>query len=223
MSQLPSNNEIPGNSQKEQNKPQKPEVTPFEGEVAGVKRNKTGFWAWFRKMFLSDRKPKDIMMDVLENQIVPGIKDNVRNSVVSSIDMFVYQSAKPPQSQNAANNSVSYNNIFRASTAPQRNQQQKNEQASEDAEKNGQFSNPCFKSIMDARNFLNSKMKAYDFPTLSVHTLYMMRNKRIDYTWDAYGWTREEILALDETKCIVPTRNREWPYMIALPQAHVIN
>ena len=68
MSQLPTNNDIPSNSRtQKKDEDKRPEITPFEGDVAGVKRKKTGFWAWMRKMFLSDRKPSEIAMDVLEN------------------------------------------------------------------------------------------------------------------------------------------------------------
>ena len=223
MSQVPTNNDIPSNSHKAQQQAleesKKPEIVPFDGETAGAKRKKGGFWAWCRKMFLSDRKPSEIMMDVLENQIVPGIKDNIRNSVVSSIDMFVYQSAKPA-SQTSSNNSVSYNNIFRANTSPQN----KPAQQSSSVDLNAGFSNPCFKTRADAQRFLDTKMKSYDYPTLSVHTLYMMRGKHIDYTWDAYGWTREEIMALDPSRIITHiSGSQDFPWMLDLPQAHVIS
>lgn len=222
MAQIPMN-DIPGNSHKAQeqaaSEPQKPEVTPFEGDVAGAKRKKSGVGAWMRKMFLSDRKPSEIMMDVLENQIVPGIKDNVRNSVVSSIDMFVYQNAKPASS---SNNNISYNNIFRANSSQPKPAQQ-NTQANNGTDMSNGFENPVFRTRKDAEDFLNRKMKAYDYPTLSVHTLYMMQSRHIDYTWDAYGWTKEEVQSWDTAKIIVHISNREWPWMINLPQAHVIN
>ena len=189
MSQIPTSNDIPSNSHKSQEaneiKDNRPEITPFEGEVGAAKRKKSSFWAWCRKMFLSDRKPSEIMLDVLENQIVPGIKDNVRNSVVSSVDMFIYQSAKPA-SQTSNNNSVSYNNIFRASTTPAPKPQTTQDQG---VDLSNGFANPCFKTRADAFNFLNNKMKSYDYPTLSVHTMYMMMSRHIDYTWDKYGWT----------------------------------
>jgi hypothetical protein len=70
--------------------------------------------------------------------------------------------------------------------------------------------------------FLNEKMKAYDFPSLSVHTLYMMRGKHIDYTWDKYGWTREEIASWDPNRIITHISSTEFPWMINLPQAHVV-
>lgn len=230
MSQIP--NDIPGNSHKEQeakqnqqDKPQKPEVVPFEGEVGGAKRKKSGFWAWMRRMFLSDRSPKEIMVDVLENQIVPGIKDNFRNSVVSSIDMFVYQSAKPA-GQNTGNNSISYNNIFRSQQNPPKTQN--NQPQNQGVDLSNGFVNPCFKTRIEAERFLNGKMKSYNYPTLSVHTMYMMMNKHIDYTWDAYGWTKEEISSWDPNKVIVrisgtSAKPMEFPWMIDLPQAHVIS
>ena len=238
MSQLPTNNDIPSNSKtvKESTTTNKPDIVPFEGEVGGVKRSKSKFGAWLRKMFLSDRKPSEIMMDVIENNIVPGIKDNFRNGLVSSLDMFIYQNTKPGSS-NASNNSISYNNIFRTqSTVTQRAQQQNyNNQPQQNASSdmsNG-FANPCFKyrrrtmvggrEELGAEDFLQM-MKEYDYPTLSVHTMYMMRKQRIDYTWDSYGWTREEILSWDPNKIIVHiSGNRDFSWMIDLPQAHIIS
>lgn len=226
MSQIPTNNDIPSNSFKAQEQREakeqqneKPEVVPFDGETSGARRKQGKFLNWFRKMFLSDRKPSEILMDVLNNQIVPGFKDNVRNGVVSTIDNFIYENAAPP-SANKSNNTISYNNVYRNTTAPK--PQPSQAQNTNDVQ-NGGFENPCFRSRMDAERFLNGKMKAYDYPTLSVHTLYMMRNKHIDYGWDAYGWNREEVLSWDPAKIIVHINSKEWPWMLNLPQAHLIS
>lgn len=211
---LPSNSHKSREAQMEESK--KPAIPEFNGEVAGVKRKKKGigFWRWMRKMFLSDQKPSDIMKNVLEQQIVPGIKDNFRNSLVSSVDMLIYQSAKP---NITSNNNVAYGKIFNSQNnkpAVQQNQPAKDN--TPDMDKG--FTNPCFRSKMDATSFL-IMMKEYDYPTLSVHTLYMMRKQHIDYTWDAYGWTREEIQNVQ----IVHINNPDFPWMIDLPQAHVIS
>lgn len=211
---LPSNSHKSREVQMEESK--KPAIPEFQGEVAGAKRKKKGigFWRWMRKMFLSDQKPSDILRQVVEQQIVPGIKDNFRNSLVSSVDMFIYQSAKP---NTTSNNNVAYGKIFNSQNnkpAAQQNQQAK--ENTPDMDKG--FTNPCFRSKMDATSFL-IMMKEYDYPTLSVHTLYMMRKQHIDYTWDAYGWTREEIQNVQ----IVHINNPDFPWMIDLPQAHVIS
>ena len=223
MSQQVPINDIPGNSHKEQeakqNEPQKPEVVPFEGEVGGAKRKKSNFGAWMRKMFLSDRKPSEIMVDILENQIVPGIKDNFRNGIVSSIDGFIYQNAAPPKV--ASNNSISYNNVYRSQpNLPKPAPQAQNNNG---VDLSNGFVNPCFKTRIEAESFLNGKMKSYDYPTLSVHTMYMMMRKHIDYTWDSYGWNKEEIMSWDANKMIVHINSAEYPWMINLPQAHVIS
>ena len=223
MGQIPTNNDIPGNSQKSRNvqpvtKNEKPPVPQFNGNVASIKRKKsgTGFWKWMRKMFLSDQKPSDIMKNIVENQIVPGIKDNFRNSMVSSLDMFIYPNSRPA-SQNNANNSVGYNRMYNNGNNRQQNTQPQQQNQNQGADLNNGFTNPVFKSKMDADQFL-VMMKTYDYPTLSVHTLYMMRKQHIDYTWDAYGWTKEEIANVQVTHI----NNPDWPWMIDLPQAHVI-
>lgn len=223
MSQIPTNDEIPANSKKAQQeaieKQQRPEVTPFEGDVMGAKRKKSTVGAWLKKNFLSDRKPSEILMSVLEDNIVPGIKDNLRNSVVSGIDSFIYNSAKP-SSGNPGNNSVSYNNVYRSQPSqPKPDNQTQNNNG---MDLSSGFVNPCFRTREQARQFL-IKMKAYDYPTLSVHTMYMMMSKHIDYTWDAYGWTKEEIAGWDPEKIITHISSRDFPWMIDLPQAHVIS
>jgi hypothetical protein len=235
MAEIP--NDIPGNSKKQQNAAQgapansaKPPVPVFEGPSAGVKRkNAHPIWHWFKRMFLSDRKPKDILLEVVEQRIVPGIKDNMRNSAMATIDSFIYPGtgAAPVSMQN----NVSYNRIYSGQPQNVSRPAQPQTQTKQDEINNG-FSNPCFKhqfatTLPDgkvepgATDFL-ALMKNYDFPTLSVHTMYLMQKKHIDYTWDAYGWTREEIQALGPG-CIRRTGNAEWPWMIVLPEAHVIS
>ena len=223
MPQVPIN-DIPSNSHKAQEtaakKDTRPEVVPFEGDVGGAKRKKSNLGAWLKKMFLSDRKPSEILLDVVENQIVPGIKDNVRNSVVTGIDSFIYQNAAPPRT--SSNNTVSYNNIFRSQpNLPRPQQPQQTDNQGVDLS-NG-FVNPCFRTRMEAKNFVDQKMKTYDYPTLSVHTMYMMMRKHIDYTWDAYGWNREEIASWDSDKIVKHIQAKDYPWMVDLPSAHVIS
>lgn len=219
MSNVPMGGDLPSNSHKsqeqQQQKDNRPAIPEFNGEVAGVKRKQKGgsFIRWLRKMFLSDQKPSDIMKQVVEQQIVPGIKDNFRNSLVSSVDMFIYQSAKPNATQN---NNVAYGKIFNSQSNTNKPKPQTSQEETPDMNKG--FTNPCFKSKMDATSFL-IMMKEYDYPTLSVHTLYMMRKQHIDYTWDAYGWTREEIQNVQ----VVHINNPDYPWMIDLPSAHVIS
>jgi len=219
MSNVPMSGDLPSNSHKsqeqQQQKDNRPAIPEFNGEVAGVKRKQKGgsFVRWLRKMFLSDQKPSDILKQVVEQQIVPGIKDNFRNSLVSSVDMFIYQSAKPNATQN---NNVAYGKIFNSQSNTNKPKTQTNQEETPDMNKG--FTNPCFKSKMDATSFL-IMMKEYDYPTLSVHTLYMMRKQHIDYTWDAYGWTREEIQNVQ----VVHINNPDYPWMIDLPSAHVIS
>ena len=76
---------------------------------------------------------------------------------------------------------------------------------------------PSFDSKSIGVKFLND-MKTYatKYDMFSVFELYGMRKKKIDYTWDKYGWNKEEILAIDEPKHV----NGEW--VIFLPKAHVL-
>ena len=118
MPEIP--NDIPGNSKLRQNQAKqsagqqngKPPVPVFAGPTAGVKRkDKHPLWHWFKRMFLSDRKPKDILREIVEDRIVPGIKDNVRNSAMATIDSFIYPgSSGGPVS--TINGVTSYNRVF---------------------------------------------------------------------------------------------------------------
>lgn len=167
------------------------------------------------------------MKDVVENQVVPGIKDNFRNSLVSSVDQFIYQGAKTVN-QSSTSNHVSYNSMYQKqqqqrlnggnapSTSPPKNQ--------EETKDNG-FSNPTFRmrsnpdpANIGAEQFL-AAMKAREFPTFSVMDLYNMRGQQISWTWDVWGWTREEIQGVQ----IVHINNPDRPWMIDLPAAHLIN
>lgn len=234
MAEIPV--DIPGNSKKQQQQnqgqqgqPDKPPIPVFEGPSAGVKRKQNHpFWKWFKRMFLSDRKPKDILQEIVEQRIVPGIKDNVRNSAMATIDSFIYpgSSAAPVSTQNG----ISYNRVYSGQTTKPAVQSAPAPDPRGD-EINKGFSNPCFKhrrmtTLPDGRKENGAEeflalLKSYDYPTLDVHTLYIMQGKHIDYTWTAYGWNREEIQALSPG-CIRPTGNPEWPFMIVLPEAHMI-
>lgn len=235
MAEVPMGNDIPSNSKRQQaavaqSQNKKPDVPIFQGETKQARRKNGGFWKWMKKMFLSDRNPKDIVKEVVEYNIVPGIKDNFYNGLTSAISGFIYQGGVPA-GKAGVQNGVNYNRIYSGntrSTPPPQHTQTTNK----DEEINKGFGNPCFKSRstrrysdgrveQGAEEFLNL-MKTYDYPTLSVHTMYLMQRKRIDYTWDAYGWTREEILSLGPD-CIQRTGDPEWPWMIALPEAHVIS
>lgn len=217
--------DIPGNSQKSKaqafegnGQSQKPDIPVFEGETRQAKRKTGGFWRWMKKMFLSDRTPKEIAMEVVEQRIIPGLQDNFRNSAMAMLDGFIYKGGVAPGNVSTSN-SVNYNKIYSgqqsrpAIAAPQTDDSKKDEI-------NKGFGNPCFKTQQAAHEFL-AIMKSYDYPTLSVHTMYMMQKKHIDYTWDAYGWNREEILALGAS-CVKHIGDPDWPWMIALPEAHVI-
>lgn len=218
-------NDIPSNSHKSQeeaSKNQKPPIPEFNGKTAGVKRKQENkILRWLRKMFLSDQKPSDILMAVVEQQIVPGIKDNFRNSLMSSVDMFIYPNSRPT---NQPSNNISYSRIYNSGNnntnrvKTQSQPQTQNQTTSTNGvDLSSGFTNPCFQRLDEANRFL-VLMQNYDYPTLSVHTLYMMRKQHIDYTWDAYGWTKEEIANVK----VVHINNSDFPWMLDLPPAHVI-
>lgn len=222
MAEVPMDT-LPGNSKKSQaqnagpGEGGKPDIPVFGGETRQVKRNTGGFLRWLRKMFLSDRKPSEIMKEIVEYKIVPGIKDNFRNSAMATLDSFIYPGGGP--TSGGSTNGVNYNRIYSGNTHQEVRTPDKKETKQDEINKG--FCNPSFRTQNEAMEFL-AMMKNYDYPTLSVHTLYMMQKQHIDYTWDAYGWNREEILALNTGSIKHITGDPRWPWMIDLPEAHVI-
>jgi hypothetical protein len=179
-----------------------------------------------RKMFLSDRKPKDIMKSIMEDQVIPGIKDNFRNSFVSSLDMFIYDGAKTV-SQSSTTNHISYNSMYQKQQANKpygtNNTQSKTDIPDEPAVNNS-FSNPTFKyrhntdpKNIGAENFL-AAIKSREYPTFSVMDLYSMQGKVISWTWEVWGWNKEELQNLKISRI----NNPEKPYVIEFPPAHQI-
>lgn len=175
-------------------------------------------------MFLSDKSPKEIMKDVVENQIVPGIKDNFRNSLVSSVDMFIYQGAKTI-SQSSSSNHVNYNSMYQKQQQQKLNAPSSSAPKTETETKDNGFSNPTFRmrsnpdpNNIGAEQFL-AAIKTREFPTFSVMDLYSMRGQSISWTWDVWGWTKEELQNVQ----IVHINNPDKPWMIDFPPAHLIN
>lgn len=178
-------------------------------------------------MFLSDQKPKDILKSIVEDQVVPGIKDNFRNSFVSSIDMFIYNGAKTV-SQSSATNHISYNSMYQKQQAnkPHGNgMQPKPDAALEEPKENNSFSNPTFKYLSNsdpnnigAKEFL-AAIQSREYPTFSVMDLYGMQGKRISWTWEVWGWNQDELQNLK----IGRISNPDKPWIIEFPPAHTIS
>lgn len=181
-------------------------------------KEKTAFWKWFEDMFLSGRTWKDILMDILNNQLVPEIKDGVRNGLVSLIDMRIYRDHKPsstPGSGNFITNYVNYANPNSKTKAAL----EANKKQEEETVKNG-YEIPSFRTEREAMAFL-ADMHTYveQFYRMTVLDLATMMKKSVNYTWDKWGWEKEEILAIKRPGHI---SNPDNPYIIELPKAHVL-
>lgn len=171
----------------------------FDG-VKQVKRKDNGsFWNWLARMFFSGRKPRDIALDVLEHEVIPNIQDGVYNSVVSLVGKTIYKEDRKPGTSGSysAPGSFITNYVAYGDKKKQQNAAlEANQQKEEETVKSG-FESPAFPNLKMAEDFLNS-MHAYvqKYETLSVQDLAWMQNKSIDYTWDKWGWWRDEILAI---------------------------
>lgn len=184
-------------------------------------KEKTPFMKWFSEMFLSGRTWKEICMDILNNQLVPEIKDGFRNGLVSLIDMRIYKDHKPGTSSGSPSNGsfitnyVDYANVKAKTKAAL----EANKKKEEETIRSG-YEIPSFKTLQQARNFLND-MHTYvnQFYRISVLDLASMMKQQVNYTWDKWGWEKDEILAIKEPTHI---SNPDNPYIIELPKAHVL-
>lgn len=184
-------------------------------------RNKTEFAKWFSDMFLSGRTWKDIVMDIINNQVVPEIKDSFRNSVVSLLDMRLYKDHTiSPGSKNGTPTSFTTNYVqYSDKKTQQKAALEANKKKEEETLKSG-YEIPSFKTLQSARVFLQD-MHDYvnQYYRMSVLDLASMQGAHISYTWDKYGWEKEEILAIKEPTHI---SNPDRPYIVKLPKAHVL-
>ena len=194
------------------------DLKQFSG-VKQVKKKEPGvFISWLTRMFFSGRSLKDIALEVAENQVVPGIKDNLRNSLVSMIDMGIYRDHKTGVSTTGAPGSFITNYVaYGDKKKQQASALEVAKQKEAETIKSG-FENPAFSNKKDADDFLMS-MKAYvqKYETMSVQDLAWMQHKQIDFTWDKWGWWRDEIMAI---KAPVHINNPSAPWMIDMPKAH---
>jgi hypothetical protein len=169
-------------------------------------------------MFFSGRTLRQICKDVAEDILIPGIKDNVRNGLVSAIDMGIYRDHKPGGAASSTPGSFITNYV---SSYDKKRQTQAaleaNKKKDEETIKSG-FEYPAFRSKKEADDFLAS-MHVYvqKYETMSVQDLAWMQSKSIDFTWDKWGWYRDEILAI---KAPVHINNPDTPWVIDLPKAH---
>ena len=183
------------------------------------KKDEHPVWKWIREMFFSGRTFKDIMLDVAENQIVPQMKDNFRNSLVTMIDLGIY---KDHRSSSSATPGASFiTNYVNFSDKQQTQKRLEENKKNEEKVISSGYETPAFKSKTQADDFLRS-IHAYvtKYITMSVQDLAWMQGKTVDYTWDKYGWEKEEVLAVN-----APTHvnNPDAPWAVILPKAHVLN
>jgi hypothetical protein len=194
------------------------DLKQFNDVRQAKKKEPNAFWNWIAKMFFSGKTMKEICKEVAEDVLIPGIKDNVRNALVNTIDMKIYEDHNTSATTSGTPGSFITNYV---SSYDKKKQQKAALEANQKKEaeviKSG-FEYPAFRSKKQADDFLMS-MHAYvqKYETMSVQDLAWMQGKSIDFTWDAYGWQREEILDIKAPKHI---NNPETPWVIMLPKAH---
>lgn len=207
----------------------KKDLKQYSG-VHQVSKKENAWLTWLKDMFFSGRTFKSILVDVAENQVAPQVKDLVRNSIVSVLDAKIYKDHKTGSGAGTVpgsfiTNYVSYgkNSTGANSIGPTSSSTSAklaaNKQNEEDIIKSG-FECPAFTTSKAANDFLND-MKAYvmKYATMSVLDLAYMQGKRVNYTWDKYGWEASAILAIQGPKHI---SNPAAPWIIELPKAELL-
>ena len=199
----------------------KKDIVQYDGVKQVKKKPENQIWKWVKDMFFSGRTLKEILIDVAENQIVPQVKDNVRNAIVSFVDLGIYKDSRSASSSGTPNANFITNYVNFSDKASQQKKALESNQQKEKEVINSGYETPAFPDRKKADDFIRS-LHAYvtKYQTLSVQELAWMQRKVIDYTWDKYGWEKEEILEIKE-----PTHlnNPETPWAVMFPKAHVLN
>lgn len=219
---------------------QQKDLQVFEG-VGGIrKKERTGFAKWFCEVVLSGRSLKEVLRDILTNQIVPEGRDMARNAAVAVLDGLIYKDAKPGQYVSSAGQSgnfitryIDYSKMSGSGTKNAATQAayEANKEKDQETLKAG-YDLPMFPSYQTARDFLNSmKAEITRYDTMSVYDVQWKRGKTVAWTWNAYGWNKDEILAIRE-----PSRFRQpvvvtdakgnqirMTHYIDLPKSHPID
>ena len=206
------------------------ELKQFSG-VASVKRKPVNsFFGWISRMFFSGKTWKEIVKDVIEQQVVPEIKQGARDALVSIIDMKFDKDYTPGPSTTVktVNNGsfvTQYLDYSAESTKNIKAELEANQKKDEEIRKSG-YELPAFTTRDEANAFLASMhAEAGRFGDLSVHDIAMKQGKSIDWTWEAYGWTKEQILAIKgPTRLSKPMviNGVRYNYVIDLPTARVL-
>lgn len=210
-------------TQEEPKKPdfeeRKKDMVQFSDAKQVKKKPENAVWKWIRDMFFSGRTLKEILKDVAENQIVPQMKDNFRNSLVSMIDLGIYKDHSSTSSTNVPGSFITNYVNFSDKAAQQKKTLEANKQKEKELISSG-YETPAFKQKVQAENFLKS-IHAYvtKYQTMTVQDMAWMQGKTVDYTWDKYGWEKEEVLAVKNPTHI---NNPDTPWAIILPKAHVM-
>jgi hypothetical protein len=226
-----------GNSliRREDNKPsegKRPprEIEQFSGVAQMKKKQVNSFFSWISRMFFSGKTWKEILRDVIENQVVPELKQGARDALVSVIDMKFDKDFTPGPSSTVktVNNGsfvTQYLDYSKASTQAIKQELEANQKKEEEIRKSG-YELPAFQTRDQANAFLASMhAEVSRFGDFSVHDLAMKQGKKVDWTWEAYGWTKEQILAVKKptrlSKPIIVNGVR-YNYIIELPAAKML-
>lgn len=171
----------------------------FKGVKQVKKKESGGWWKWIAAMFFSGRSLKEICRDVLKNEVVPNVQDGVYSSLTSMLSMAIYKDRKPGTAGSAVPGSFITNYVAYGDRKKQQAAALEASKKKEEETVKSGFEIPAFPSREMANDFLMS-MKAYvqKYETLSVHDLAWMQQKTIDYTWEKWGWEKDEILAIKE-------------------------
>lgn len=208
---LPDNPD--NNKYTHQNKPEERHATPVAN---GKVRNNLG--KYLMKTFIME-DPKDVAWEVLDKEIVPGIK----NAAFNAAQMFIYGIGGSPRkgatgSSIKIGSKVDFHGISNGKTTvasePKRD---RSTITSRDAR---EFDDFIFDELKEAKDVLQDLFdEACTYDKVNVRYYYELagHTEGIPYTADYYGWYKEDL----EGVKVVPVRGGG--YYISLPRPVALN
>lgn len=208
------------------------DLKQFAGTKSVKKAEDGPIISWLRRMFFSGKTLREILLDVAENNVVPWMKDGAYNTITSLAGQVIYRDHKsmpgPGTVSSSGGGFVNY--VSFADKKKQQEKAQKDQEKQDEEDIQAGFEHPAFENdppgtpkgktaLQKAQEFLE-EMHRYvrKYHSLSVEDLGWMRGKVVNYAWDKYGWTEEEILGIREPTHI--SGNTKTPYIIMMPKAH---
>lgn len=181
--------EYPGNSNNSKASPPQDDIKPVV--TGGVRLQKKPLTRRFAETFLSGRSPREIMLDVIHNVLIPAGQDAIRDTAQEALDQTLGRrsSGRRARPSGSSTTFVNYNRPsgvnYQAvtSSAPQASMTQR-------ARREHDFKEFVFDQRVKAQEVLEQLYDRLEkFERVTVRDLYALVGQSASYTDSVYGWT----------------------------------